>query len=255
MAVRHPSSVQFIDDVAALVAAGRTSLTAHRRITKQGTGHGSSANALERHAATLRLVQDKLTELDRCDLAGALQAEGDLLDRIDDSAAGNERPELVLRLKGVRWQLTHPANKVSTPAPAATVESGIASSRVVQAGAARLRELTDDELLECQREAAASHDEVYAAAVQVVQDERRTKGQRVTFNQLAVGDTVLVWLGRKGNQPATVTHLVSDTPSGHHLVVTDRGNKCLGAGGTVQRTHAVGQDAVEPQHASGDGTP
>ena len=59
--------------------------------------------------------------------------------------------------------------------------------------------------------------------------------ERVRFSQLAVGDTVLVWLGRKGNQPAKVTHLVPITDSGHQIVVTPLGNKVLGAGGTVQR--------------------
>lgn len=111
--VTHPASVQYLTVLSDIVKAGRTSLAAHRRLSKSGSGHGSTLHALERHAATLRAAQDRLIELDRRDLAGALQAEGDLLDRIEASAAnGVERPELVQRLKGVRWQLLHPYNRV-----------------------------------------------------------------------------------------------------------------------------------------------
>lgn len=92
-------------DVANLVRQGRTAAAALARISdadhKRGRHmpHGSTINAQMRHRRTLDAVTAMLTELDRKDLAGAITAETDLLDRIAErKRLGTGHEDLTARL-------------------------------------------------------------------------------------------------------------------------------------------------------------
>jgi len=89
-----------------LVATARKATATLRRLEANDNGSTANLNARERHSATLRGTFDRLNDRGRRDLTGWVCDEDETVTRLAEAKShGQERPELVARLKSARHAL------------------------------------------------------------------------------------------------------------------------------------------------------